>query len=103
MLAGGAPAGRHGTAFPLIVPYQVFETADGELMIVAANDRLFEKACEALGAPELAARRALRDEPAPRSRTASELIPLLQARIATRDDRRPARAAPRRRACPRRR
>ena len=54
VLAGGAPAGRHGTAFPLIVPYQVFETADGELMIVAANDRLFEKACRAVGAPELA-------------------------------------------------
>ena len=54
ILAGGTPAGRHGTAFPLIVPYQVFETADGELMIVAANDRLFEKACGAVGAPELA-------------------------------------------------
>src|SRR5688572_15364569 len=55
VLAGGAPAGRHGTAFPLIVPYQVFETTDGELMIVAANDRLYAKTCEALGAAELAA------------------------------------------------
>ena len=38
----GRRAGRTPrTAFPLIVPYQVFATADGELMIVAANDRLF--------------------------------------------------------------
>src|SRR5687768_4679587 len=55
VLAGNAPSGRHGTAFPLIVPYQVFATADGELMIVAANDRLFGKACEAIGVPWLAA------------------------------------------------
>ena len=34
-------------------------------MIVAANDRLFEKTCEAVGAPELADRPALRDQPAP--------------------------------------
>ena len=59
--AGRAP--RH--AFPLIVPYQVFETADGELMIVAANDRLFEKACQAVGAPELAADARFAHEPAP--------------------------------------
>src|SRR5215210_1466978 len=38
VLAGAAPPGRHGTAFPLIAPYEVFPTADGELMIVAGND-----------------------------------------------------------------
>ena len=54
VLAGNASSGRHGTAFPLIVPYQVLATADGELMLVAANDRLFAKACAAIGAPELA-------------------------------------------------
>ena len=40
---------RQGTAFPLIAPYQVLPTADGELMIAAANDRLFAKLCDALG------------------------------------------------------
>jgi crotonobetainyl-CoA:carnitine CoA-transferase CaiB-like acyl-CoA transferase len=51
---GGAPApGRHGTAFPLIVPYQVFATRNGGLMITAANDRLFAALCDALGLPEL--------------------------------------------------
>ena len=82
VLAGGAPAGRHGTAFPLIVPYQVFATADGELMIVAANDRLFEKTCEAVGAPELAADARFATNPL-RIANREQLIPLLQARIAT--------------------
>ena len=82
VLAGGAPAGRHGTAFPLIVPYQVFETADGELMIVAANDRLFEKACQAVGAPELASDERFATNPL-RVANREQLIPLLQERIAT--------------------
>jgi crotonobetainyl-CoA:carnitine CoA-transferase CaiB-like acyl-CoA transferase len=55
VLGGAPPSGRHGTAFPLIAPYEVFPTADGELMIVAGNDRLFTSLCAAVGAPELAA------------------------------------------------
>ncbi len=82
VLAGAAPAGRHGTAFPLIVPYQVFETADGELMIVAANDRLFEKTCQAVGAPELATDPRFTTNPL-RIANREQLIPLLQERIAT--------------------
>jgi crotonobetainyl-CoA:carnitine CoA-transferase CaiB-like acyl-CoA transferase len=81
VLAGGAPAGRHGTAFPLIVPYQVFATADGELMIVAANDRLYARVCEAVGAPELATDARFATNPL-RVANREELIPLLQARIA---------------------
>jgi crotonobetainyl-CoA:carnitine CoA-transferase CaiB-like acyl-CoA transferase len=53
-LATGTVPRRHGTAFPLIVPYQVFATQDGELMVVAGNDRLFRALCAVLGAPELA-------------------------------------------------
>ena len=40
-LRTGVAPGRSGTAFPLIAPYEVFATSDGELMIAAANDRLF--------------------------------------------------------------
>ncbi|HUQ22690.1 MAG TPA: CoA transferase [Gaiellaceae bacterium] len=80
VLAGGAPAGRHGTAFPLIVPYQVFETADGELMIVAANDRLFAKVCDAVGASELANDPRFTTNPL-RIENREVLIVLLQARI----------------------
>jgi formyl-CoA transferase/CoA:oxalate CoA-transferase len=81
VLAGGAPPGRHGTAFPLIVPYQVFATADGELMIAAANDRLYAKVCDAVGAPELAADPRFITNPL-RVENRDELISLLQARIA---------------------
>ena len=84
VLAGGAPAGRHGTAFPLIVPYQVFATADGELMIVAANDRLYAKACEAVGAPELASDPRFTTNPL-RVANRDELIPLLEAQTRTQD------------------
>jgi crotonobetainyl-CoA:carnitine CoA-transferase CaiB-like acyl-CoA transferase len=82
VLAGGEPAGRHGTAFPLIVPYQVFETVDGELMIVAANDRLYRKTCEALGLSELATDERFATNPL-RIANRDTLIPLLQERIAT--------------------
>jgi crotonobetainyl-CoA:carnitine CoA-transferase CaiB-like acyl-CoA transferase len=47
-LAGGGLPGRHGTAFPLIAPYQVFHTRDGDLMIAAGNDGLFRRLCAAL-------------------------------------------------------
>jgi crotonobetainyl-CoA:carnitine CoA-transferase CaiB-like acyl-CoA transferase len=53
-LDAGARPTRHGTAFALIAPYQVFQTADGELMVAAANDGLFRRLCEALDVPELA-------------------------------------------------
>ena len=54
VLQSGVVPGRHGTAFPLIVPYEVFPTSDGELMIAAANDRLFRLLCERIERPELA-------------------------------------------------
>ena len=54
VLRTGVVPGRHGTAFPLIVPYEVFATADGELMIAVANDRLFRLLCERIECPDLA-------------------------------------------------
>jgi formyl-CoA transferase/CoA:oxalate CoA-transferase len=53
-LGAGVVPGREGSAFPQIVPYQVFPTRDGDLMIVAGNDKLFAALCDALGVPELA-------------------------------------------------
>jgi formyl-CoA transferase/CoA:oxalate CoA-transferase len=52
-LGTGVVPRREGTAFPQIAPYQVFPTRDGELMIVAANDKLFAVLCDVLGVPEL--------------------------------------------------
>jgi crotonobetainyl-CoA:carnitine CoA-transferase CaiB-like acyl-CoA transferase len=52
-LATGASPGREGSAFPQIAPYQVFPTRDGDLMIVAGNDKLFAALCCVLDVPEL--------------------------------------------------
>ena len=51
-LATGETSGRHGTAFPLIVPYQSFAARDGELMVATPNDRLFAALLRALELPE---------------------------------------------------
>ena len=51
-------------------------------MIVAANDRLFEKVCQAVGAPELAGDERFATNPL-RIANRELLIPLLQERIAT--------------------
>ena len=45
---------REGSAFPQIAPYQVLPTRDGDLMILAGNDKLFAALCDVLGVPELA-------------------------------------------------
>jgi crotonobetainyl-CoA:carnitine CoA-transferase CaiB-like acyl-CoA transferase len=53
-LAGGMVPGRMGNAHPNIVPYQVFATADGHLILAAANDGQFRRFCAAAGADALA-------------------------------------------------
>jgi crotonobetainyl-CoA:carnitine CoA-transferase CaiB-like acyl-CoA transferase len=79
-LGTGEIAGREGTAFPLIVPYQVFRTRDGELMIVAGNDRLFRALCEAVGLPSLADDARFATNPL-RVANRDELVPLLEQRF----------------------
>jgi crotonobetainyl-CoA:carnitine CoA-transferase CaiB-like acyl-CoA transferase len=79
-LGSGEVPGRHGTAFPLIAPYEVFAARDGEIMIAAANDRLFGALCDVVGSPEL------RDDPRfatnpDRVANRDELVSLLGARF----------------------
>lgn len=45
---------RHRTGSPRLVVFEAFATRDGEIMIAAANDRLFRKLAKALGRPEWA-------------------------------------------------
>ena len=52
-LVGGRIPRRLGTAHPNSVPYQVFPTEDGFIIIAANNDGQFERLCEAAGAAEL--------------------------------------------------
>ena len=48
-LIGGVTPRRMGNAHPNIVPYQVFEAADGPLVIACGNDGQFARLSEALG------------------------------------------------------
>ena len=52
-LVGGRIPRRLGTAHPNTVPYQVFPTEDGFIIIAANNDGQFVRLCETAGAPEL--------------------------------------------------
>jgi len=47
-------AERLGNAHPNIVPYQVFKTADGHIVVAIGNDTQFRTFCEFAGTPELA-------------------------------------------------
>jgi formyl-CoA transferase/CoA:oxalate CoA-transferase len=80
-LRSGATSGRFGTAFPLIVPYEVFPTADGELMIAAANDGLFARLAEEIGLPELADDPRFRTNP-DRIANREALLPLVREKLA---------------------
>jgi len=75
----GDVPGRQGTGFPQIVPYQAFPTQDGELMIVAGNDKLFSALCGVLGVPELPADPRFLTNP-DRVANRPELIALLEER-----------------------
>jgi crotonobetainyl-CoA:carnitine CoA-transferase CaiB-like acyl-CoA transferase len=52
-LASGVVPERSATGTPFIAPYEVFPTAEGELMVAAANDNLFRSLVGALDLPEL--------------------------------------------------
>jgi crotonobetainyl-CoA:carnitine CoA-transferase CaiB-like acyl-CoA transferase len=53
-LVSGEVPGRMGNAHPTVVPYQVFPTSDGHMIIAVGNDGQYAKFCALLGAPELA-------------------------------------------------
>jgi formyl-CoA transferase/CoA:oxalate CoA-transferase len=52
--ASGEVPQPQGSGAAMIAPYEAFPTLDGFLMIGAANDALFARACRALGIPEAA-------------------------------------------------
>jgi CoA:oxalate CoA-transferase len=53
--ATGEVPGPLGAQHPSITPFDIFATRDGRVVIGAGNDELFEKLCQTIGAPELAA------------------------------------------------
>jgi crotonobetainyl-CoA:carnitine CoA-transferase CaiB-like acyl-CoA transferase len=74
---------RAGTAFPQIAPYEVFPARDGDLMIVAGNDKLFAAFCDVLGVPQLVADPRFLTNP-DRVANHPELVALLRERTSER-------------------
>jgi len=58
--SGKAPR-RAGNAHQNVVPYQVFATRDGHMIVATGNDSQYRAYCKAIGAPELAEDPRFRD------------------------------------------
>jgi len=80
LVSGKAP-GRLGNAHPNIVPYQVFATLDGHIILAVGNDSQFQKFCAFAGLADLAADPRFATN---RDRVAARdiLVPLLAGHIA---------------------
>ncbi len=77
---GGLPR-RDRAGNPMLVVFQAFAADDGDIVIAAANDRLFAKLVKALGRPELAARYpANKDRVAARATLVPEIAAIIRAR-----------------------
>jgi crotonobetainyl-CoA:carnitine CoA-transferase CaiB-like acyl-CoA transferase len=79
----GVAPGRLGNAHPNIVPYETFETADGEIAIAVGSERQWHRFCLAIGLPALA------DDPrfdsnGDRVTNRDELLATLRERLAER-------------------
>ena len=83
-LADGTVPHGQGTAFPMLAPYQVFPTRDGELMIAGGNDRLFGLICHVVGMPELVDDERFRTNPG-RVANRDALYAILVGRLAQND------------------
>lgn len=77
-LATGEPPRRWGNAHPNIVPYQVFNVADGWVIVACGNDGHFRKLVEVAGEPELAVDERFATNPQ-RVRNRDVLVPLLES------------------------
>ncbi|MEW6255774.1 MAG: CoA transferase [Pseudomonadota bacterium] len=83
LVQGGDPP-RFGNAHPSIVPYGVFEAADGPLVITVGNNAQFRRFCETvIGRPDLP------DDPRfatnlERSRNRAALLPILKEALSRR-------------------
>jgi crotonobetainyl-CoA:carnitine CoA-transferase CaiB-like acyl-CoA transferase len=80
----GTVAGRMGNAHPSIAPYELFPTANGDLVLAVGNDKQFAALCQTVGAPELARDERFATNGA-RVAHRAELRDVLIARLAARD------------------
>jgi len=85
-LVSGKPPGRLGNAHPNIVPYQVFASRDGFLIIAVGNDEQYRRFCRLLDREDLA------DEPdfqtnRERVRNREKLVGILEPLVRVRGSR----------------
>jgi len=84
--ASGKIPARWGNAHAQVVPYEVFPTADGHIILAVGNDSQFASFCQAAGCPELAQEPRFRTMPQ-RIVHRAELIPLIADVMRTRSKR----------------
>jgi len=80
-LVSGLDQSRMGNQHPNIVPYQVFSTTDGHVVIAVGNDAQYERFCTILQREDLASD-PLYATNEMRLKNRQELIPILAAEIA---------------------
>jgi crotonobetainyl-CoA:carnitine CoA-transferase CaiB-like acyl-CoA transferase len=71
------PPRRHNSAHPSIVPFQNFATTDGWIVVACPKQKFWERLCEAIGRPEIAADERFADL-AGRDRNRDALLPVLE-------------------------
>lgn len=77
---------RWGNAHPNLLPYEVFPTSDGHIILGAGNDSQWASFCEAAERPELAVEPRFRTMP-DRIRNRAALIPVIQRIMKVRSSR----------------
>lgn len=77
-LVDGSVPQRMGNAHPTIVPYQVFATADGHIILACGNDGQFARFCTVAGLTELSESDIYRTNPG-RIVNRDSLIPTLES------------------------
>lgn len=82
-LVSGKVPQRQGNAHANIVPYQVFKSQDGHVILAVGNDGQFIKFCKIAGCPELAKDERFATN-AGRVRNRETLIPMLREILQTR-------------------
>jgi crotonobetainyl-CoA:carnitine CoA-transferase CaiB-like acyl-CoA transferase len=82
-LASGLSPQRMGNAHPNIVPYQVFDVQDGQVIVAVGNDTQFARLCEYLALSGLASDARFATNAA-RVSHRTELLSLLQHELAAR-------------------
>jgi crotonobetainyl-CoA:carnitine CoA-transferase CaiB-like acyl-CoA transferase len=83
-LIGGTAPKRMGNAHPNIVPYQVFATRDGHMVLAVGNDNQFAKFCECAGRPDVPRNPHYTTNPQRVAHRAA-LVPLLESWTRERD------------------